>query len=152
MACEFDSEMVDRDDAVEVVDRLLGTRVRLWHRTEPYDDDFVAVCVEFSAEGLAASMRGLMLDYVAGRSLPSFLDTLERDFAGWQGIRVWDSMDHELRIEAQHLTLGHVRLVWSLNRHASQSISSTATVVTDLEAGEQLRQFASAIHRFLLPA
>ncbi|MGW4245595.1 DUF6228 family protein [Nocardia sp. NPDC004722] len=152
MACEFESEMVDQGDALEIMDRSLGTRVRLWHRTKPYGEDNVAVCVELSADGMVASTRGLMLDYVAGRSLPRFLSTLERDFAGWHGIRTWDSMNDELRIEAQHLTLGHVRLVWRLSGGPSESLSWTATVVTHLEAGEQLRQFAAAVHRFLLPA
>lgn len=133
------------------MDRSVGTRVRLWHRTVPYDDDFVAVCVELSAGGMVASTRGLLLDYVSGRSLPGFLGTLERDFAGWQGIRVWDSMDHEFRVEARHLALGHVRLDWSLRRQSSESLSWAATAVTYLEAGEQLRQLAAAIHRFLLP-
>ncbi|MFC9437578.1 DUF6228 family protein [Nocardia sp. NPDC057030] len=152
MTCEFHSEMVDRGEAVEIVDHSLGTRVRLWHRTEPSSDDHVAVCVELSADGMVASMRGLMLDYVAGRSLPSFFSTLERDFIGWQGIRTWDSMDDELRIEARHSTWGHVRLDWHLSRKPSGSLSWTATAVTHLEAGEQLRQFAAAIDRFLLPA
>ncbi|WP_194838741.1 DUF6228 family protein [Nocardia sp. XZ_19_369] len=151
MTCEFDSEMVERDEAIELMDRSDGTGVRLWHRTVPYSDDYVAVCVELSADGMVASMRGLILDYVAGRSLPGFISSLERDFAGWQGIRTWESMDHELRIEARHSTLGHVQLDWSLCRQSSESLSWTATVVTYLEAGEQLRQFAAAIHRFVLP-
>ncbi|MFE3195491.1 DUF6228 family protein [Nocardia sp. NPDC059240] len=133
------------------MDRSAGTRVRLWHRTVPYSDDFVAVCAELSADGMVASLRGLILDYVNGRSLPAFLSTLEQDFAGWQGVRTWESMDHELRIDARHLTLGHVRLDWSLNRQPTESLSWAATVVTHLEAGEQLRQFAAAIHRFVLP-
>ncbi|MFI9408150.1 DUF6228 family protein [Nocardia sp. NPDC052316] len=151
MTCEFESEMVDRGEAIELIDRSDGTGVRLWHRTVPYSDDYVAVCVELSADGMAASMRGLILDYVAGRSLPGFISSLERDFGGWHGIRTWKSMDHELRIEARHLTLGHVRLDWSLSRQLSESPSWAARVVTYLEAGEQLRQFAAAIHRFLLP-
>ncbi|MFJ4649785.1 DUF6228 family protein [Nocardia sp. NPDC088792] len=151
MTCEFDIEMVDRNEAIEVMDRSVDTRVRLWHRTVPYSDDFVAVCVELSGAGMVASMRGLILDVYAGRSLPAFVSALERDFAGWQGIRTWESMDHELQIEARHLNLGHVRLDWSLNRQPSESLSWAATVVTYLEAGEQLRQFAAAIHRFVLP-
>ncbi|GAB0107943.1 hypothetical protein JMUB6875_69460 [Nocardia sp. JMUB6875] len=151
MTCEFDSEMVDRDEAIEVMDRSAETGVRLWRRTVPYSDDFVAVCVELSGDGMVASMHGLILDYVNGRSLPGFLSTLERDFAGWQGIRTWESMNHELRIEARHLTLGHVRLDWTLNRQPSESLTWAATVATYLEAGEQLRQFAAAIHRFVLP-
>lgn len=152
MTCEFENEMVDQGEAIEIVDRSLRTRVRLWHRTKPSSDDNVAVCVELSADGMVASMSGLMLDYVAGRSLPRFLSTLARDFTSWQGIRTWDSMDDELRIEAQHSTRGHIQLVWSLRRQPGGPLSWTATAVTHLEAGEQLHQFAAAIDRFLPPA
>ncbi|WP_297627905.1 DUF6228 family protein [Nocardia sp.] len=69
--------------------------------------------VELSADGMSASIRGLVVDYVAGRSLPRFFDTLEQDFTGWNGVRTWESVEHALRIDAQHLGLGHVRLTWT---------------------------------------
>ncbi|WP_051023373.1 DUF6228 family protein [Nocardia pneumoniae] len=158
MTCEFDREMVDHGEAIEMIDRSFGSRVRLWHRTMPYrdgrpcDDDFVAMCAELSAEGMSASMRGLLVDHVGGRSLSRFVDTLEQDFTGWTGIRTWESMDHELRIDTEHAPLGHVRLTWTLMRQSGFSTSWTATTVTVLEAGEQVRQFAATIHRFLRPS
>lgn len=84
--------MVDRDEAIEVLDRSADTGVRLWHRTVPYSDDFVAVCVELSGDGMVASMHGLILDYVNGRSLPGFLGTLERISLAGKGFgrgRAW---------------------------------------------------------------
>ncbi|MFB8276882.1 DUF6228 family protein [Nocardia colli] len=131
--------------------------MRLWNRTVPYnsgmphDDDYVAMCVELSAEGMSASTHGLMVDYVAGRSLPRFLDALEHDFTGWDGVRTWESMDHELQIAARYLSLGHVRLTWTLQRHQASLTSWTVAMVTDLEAGEQLRRFVAAVHRFFRP-
>ncbi|MFD6104951.1 DUF6228 family protein [Nocardia salmonicida] len=154
MNCEFDEEMVERDEAIELTDRRLGGRVRLWHRSMPYDDGmpyddtFVAMCAELSSDGMSATIRGLLLDEVGGRSLPRFLDSLVADFAGWNGIRTWDTLDHGLRIDAHHI-LGHVQLDWTLTRQTSGRNSWAATTTTCLEAGEQLRQLAAAVHRFL---
>ncbi|MFI9504616.1 DUF6228 family protein [Nocardia sp. NPDC052566] len=156
MICEFDEEMIERNEAIELSDRDLGSRVRLWHRTMPYndgmphDDAFVAMCAELSANGMTATVNGLLLDVVGGRSLPHFLDSLVNDFAGWDGIRSWESLDHELRIDAQHVHR-RIRLDWILTRQSGQQTAWTATTTIKVEAGEQLRQLTAAVHRFLLP-
>ncbi|MFE4455973.1 DUF6228 family protein [Nocardia tengchongensis] len=133
-------------------------RAALWHRTTPYsdgtphDEAFVAACAELSGDGMTATIHGIMLDTVGGRSLPHFLDTLVADFAGWDGIRTWESLNHELRIDAEHLRLGHVQLDWSLTQGPVVDQNAwTATTTMVLEAGEQLRQFAAAVRKFLRP-
>ncbi|MFE3795791.1 hypothetical protein KHQ06_37205 [Nocardia tengchongensis] len=157
MTCEFDESMIEYDEAIQLSNRSLGGRVRLWHRTMPYsdgtphDEAFVAACAELSGDGMTATIRGVMLDTVGGRSLPHFLDTLVADFAGWDEIRTWKSLNRELRIDAEHLRLGHVRLGWSLEQGPFDEIAWTATTTTVLEAGEQLRQFAATVRKFLRP-
>ncbi|GAB2444920.1 DUF6228 family protein [Nocardia tengchongensis] len=150
--------MIEYDEAIQLSNHSLGSRVRLWHRTMPYsdgtphDEAFVAACAELSGNGMTATIRGIMLDTVGGRSLPHFLDTLVADFAGWDGIRTWESLNHELRIDAEHLRLGHVQLDWSLTQGpVADQNAWTATTTTALEAGEQLRQFAAAVRKFLRP-
>ncbi len=156
MICEFDEEMIERDEAIELSDRDLGSRVRLWHRTMPYsdgmpqDDAFVAMCAELSANGMTATVNALLLDVDGGRSLPHFLDSLVNDFAGWEGIRSWESLDHELRIDARHVHR-HIRLDWILTLRSDGQTAWTATSTIKAEAGEQLRQLTAAVHRFLRP-
>jgi hypothetical protein len=153
VGCEFDSESVEAGQAVELVCPDPGNRVRLWNRVAPYGDDVVALCAEFSGDQMRAALHGLTVDFYGGGSLPLFLDGLASEFAGWQGVQSWESLDHDLRVEAQHDPRGYVEMTWTLSpRSCSRPDSWTATVVTALEAGEEMRRLADSVHRFLRPS
>ncbi|MGK8521516.1 DUF6228 family protein [Nocardia asteroides] len=152
MGCEFDAASAELGQAVELMYSALGTKVRLWNRVAPYGDDVVAMCAEFSGDQMCAAVHGLTVDVHGGDSLPRFLDGLAAGFTGWHGVQNWESQDHELCVEAQHDPRGYVAMTWTLSPHnCALRDTWTATVVTVLEAGEEMRRFAESVHRFLGP-
>jgi hypothetical protein len=74
-------------------------------------------------------------------------------FGSWSGIRIWESLDRDLRVEAQHHARGYVEMTWTLSPHdCARPNTWSASVVTGLEAGEEMRRFAVTVHRFLRPS
>ncbi|MFG3616105.1 DUF6228 family protein [Nocardia sp. NPDC047654] len=153
MGCEFDLGSAEDGQAVELIYPTLGSRVRIWNRIAPYDDEIVAFCAELSGEQMRAAVHGLTVDLYEGSSLARFLDGLAAEFTGWSGIRIWESLDRDLRVEAQHHARGYVEMTWTLSPHdCARPNTWSASVVTGLEAGEEMRRFAVAVHRFLQPS
>jgi len=61
-------------------------------------------------DGLSAS-RPVYHGYASGfRDLVLFFEEMERDWRGWDGARSWESLEGDLRIEAQH-AYGHIELI-----------------------------------------
>ncbi|MEU6849116.1 DUF6228 family protein [Actinacidiphila alni] len=50
-----------------------------------------------------------------GGGLDFFLSSLAEDFRGWDGKRVWRSLEDDLTISAEHRPDGHVHLMWGLH-------------------------------------
>lgn len=101
---------------------------------------------ELQLDGLTASAR-VAHNYATGfADLAEFFDLLERDWRGWQGVRNWESLEGDLRIDASH-EFGHVRLRIHLRRGRLDwgNDGWTATGDVTIEAGEQLSQVARDI-------
>ncbi|MFJ4816653.1 DUF6228 family protein [Streptomyces sp. NPDC088801] len=47
-----------------------------------------------------------------GDGLDTFLASLAEDFRGWEGVRAWHSLCHDLTLSAEHRPGGHVQLTW----------------------------------------
>jgi hypothetical protein len=71
--------------------------------------------------------------------LVDFFTDLERDRRGWDGVRIWESLEGDLRIEARH-EYGHVRLRVTLRHSIAEwgSAGWSATADLTVDPGEQL--------------
>jgi hypothetical protein len=78
---------------------------------------------------------------------------LDQDWRGWPGTRTWTAMENEMRLEAVHDGTGHVRIAVTLRRaeRSHDTDAWSARIVLTLEAGEQLRELASAANQLLHP-
>jgi hypothetical protein len=116
---------------------------------------FRAACVRRlpngRAELLAVAIRDV--DLTAGRevyegygngfeSLAAFFEDLAASWRGWRGTRVYESIEHDLRIVATHD--GHVNLRIRLCRSTEPDGWTVETTVR-LDAGEQLSRAAGDI-------
>jgi hypothetical protein len=88
------------------------------------------------------------------RTLRDFLTWLAQDWRGQPGIRAWTAMENEMTLEAAHDGTGHVRITVTLRRawRTHDPDAWPARIALTLEAGEQLRELASAADHFLRPA
>jgi hypothetical protein len=104
------------------------------------------VIAEIRCDGLAASRR-IVHHYASGfTDLADFFDQLSRDWRGWTGVRLWESVEHDLRIEARH-EYGHVQLRTTV-RHDGPGWGNEgweATADMTIEPGEQLTQIAADV-------
>lgn len=80
--------------------------------------------------------------------LARFFDDLAAGWRGWTGERVYESIEHDLRIVATHD--GHVRLRVRLWQSADPDGWTVETVIA-LDAGEQLSQAARDIASVVRP-
>jgi hypothetical protein len=72
-----------------------------------------------------------------------FFDGMARDWKGWDGARVFESLEHDLTLTATHD--GHIRLVVRL-RESTVPDGWDVTVRLGLDPGEQLTDIASGLH------
>ncbi|WP_153426548.1 DUF6228 family protein [Streptomyces alkaliphilus] len=80
--------------------------------------------------------------------LGDFLASLAEDFRGWKGSRVWESLDHSLRISAEHRSRGRVHLTWTLSgTDIERPWDFSCTTVH--AAGEDMRHLAADVRKFL---
>ena len=96
------------------------------------------------ADGLSAS-RTVYHGFATGfRDLADLFGRLEHDWRGWPGVRSWESVEGDLKVEARH-EYGHVQLRVTLRRLGAGWGNLGWTAVADLtiEPGEQLTRIAS---------
>ncbi|MGH9198400.1 MAG: DUF6228 family protein, partial [Acidimicrobiia bacterium] len=98
---------------------------------------------ELHVDGLSAS-RTVFYGYTTGfRDLADLFGQLATDWRGWSGVRVWESIEGDLKIEARHQH-GHVQLRVTLRHQlinrGNEGWSATADLT--LEPGEQLSRIA----------
>ncbi|GIE79046.1 hypothetical protein Aph02nite_49960 [Actinoplanes philippinensis] len=101
---------------------------------------------ELHEDGLTATTMAKVGSGFDGReaTLARFMGDLVADWRGWNGSRVWQSLEHELTVEARHDRRRCVSLHVML-RHSGPSWDDTAwsaTAVFTLEAGEELSRLA----------
>jgi hypothetical protein len=83
---------------------------------EPTDGSPEYVMAELRVQGLSASRR-VTHHYATGfADLADFFGQLEERWTGWNGLREWESLEGELRIEARHV-YGHVQLRVTVRAH-----------------------------------
>jgi hypothetical protein len=133
--------------------------VQRWTLYAPHDPDgdgYVArMQVEVHDDGLSARTTATIDGYPRGGEpdLVAFIRGLAEDWQGWSGRRVWNALEHEMSIAAVHDGRGYVSLAVTLRRQVRpyDDDAWSAKSVFTLEAGEEMRAFASDI-QFLLAA
>ena len=120
--------------------------VRLALADPPYgdDDDVWCLSVEIDGDGMKCEGTAFTL---RGDGLDEFLDDLVRDWRGWQGTRRWETMEHDLRIEATHRGR-FVQLLFVLRRDHKNNAWEVRVPIC-VTPGEALRRLAAQIGRLL---
>jgi hypothetical protein len=100
------------------------------------------VRVRLRVPGLEASLR-VSAHYASGfGDLVVFFRDLASDWRGWQGERVYESLEHDLRLTAVHD--GHVRLTVQLEQTSVPGGWSAAAVLW-LDPGEEMTVAAEGV-------
>lgn len=136
---------VEDDDAAVRLGGPTGW-VRLWNRVHPYDDGMLAFCIEIGSLDMKATMHGVA---VFNEAPEKFVGELAASFAGWTGTKVWESLNHNLWIEAKHKTYGHVDITWRLAPWRMGMDWRAEVTVRDVQAGEQMRGLAEDMRALL---
>jgi hypothetical protein len=77
---------------------------------------------------------------------------LADDWRGWDGSRTWQSVGHELTLEAEHDRIKRVALtVTILPKWSTLSPVWSATCVLDIDPGEQMTNLALGLTTHLGP-
>jgi Family of unknown function (DUF6228) len=130
-----DEAMVGREDgglAFELVER--GPEGEIWY-----------VGVRLRVPGLEASLR-VSAHYASGfGDLVMFFRDLASGWRGWPGQKVYESLEHDLRLTAVHD--GHVRLTVQLEQTWPDGWSASA--VLRLDPGEEMTAAAEGVAALL---
>jgi Family of unknown function (DUF6228) len=108
--------------------------------------DFTDFTARVSAPGLSA--RSHVRSIEGAQGLREFFRSLAADWRGWEGARTWESIEHDLSIEARVDRRGHVRLAFTL-RQSYRAEAWSTTIVVEVDAGEEMTNLASAIDELL---
>lgn len=81
------------------------------------------------------------------KDLIDFFDGMTSDWRGWKGSRVYESLEHDLRIEGTH-DGRHVRLAITLWQSSQPDGWRTSAVIT-VDPGEQLSRVAEEVRSLL---
>ena len=85
----------------------------------------------------------------ASSGLASYFADLAEAWRGWSGPKVWESPEHDLRIEATFRSGGHVRLQFTARNGSIPSWE--ASLQLDVEAGEEMTRIAREVAALLPP-
>lgn len=97
-------------------------------------------------EGLTASVV-VVHHYASGfRDLADFFEQQAQDWRGWEGVREWNSLEGDLRIEARH-EYGHVQMRVTVRKSLAEwgNDGWVATGDLTIDPGEQLTCVAADV-------
>ncbi|MEU9828490.1 DUF6228 family protein [Micromonospora chersina] len=131
------------DDGVEITTEAgLGT-VRLHRATRPWNDEVLDLRCELADSGVSAVTWVRTLN---GDGIVSWAVDLAESYEGWDGVRAWKSLEHDLRIDATHNSRGHVHLRFVIRGPQGCDPSAwEASVVVTLDAGEDMRRLVAEL-------
>lgn len=117
---------------------------------DPYGDGiFLAAEVAVRADGLTASTSAILMG--RDQDLGRYFSGLAADWRGWQGVRRWEALEHQVELEASHDGRARVTLAVTIRRSRAAFAADawSARVVIAIEAGEQLSTVASDLASLL---
>jgi hypothetical protein len=116
---------------------------------DPMDAPPQALVAELHLDGLIASAV-VVHHYASGfQDLAEFFAQHAQDWRGWEGVREWNSLEGDLKIEARH-EYGHVQLRVTV-RKALPDWGNDGWVATGdltIDPGEQLTHIAADMSDF----
>ena len=114
------------------------------------DIDFVDFPVVISGNGL--DVRSWVPDLKG--HLVAFVGEIADDWKGERSDRRWESIEHDMSIEATRSPTGHVSMLFTLRggRRPAEEPTWSVAVTVRLEAGEQISAIASNLRAALLPS
>jgi hypothetical protein len=120
----------------------IGGTFTLSHPQRGEDGELWWVTAGIEVEGLRAATQ-VEPHYASGfDDLVALLDELADNWRGWDGVKSYDSLEHDLALSARHDGVGHVDLTVTLKGpHPPYAWTVSATIVTD--PGEQMVQAAT---------
>lgn len=129
-----------------------GTVVTLGPGADPFHDgyDFVDFPVTLSSDGLSATSSVRTVEGPSQMALSLFMDDLASEWKGLRFERTWESIEHDLTIEARSDPLGHLMLTFDL-RESHEANGWSARVTVKVEPGQEMAQVAAAARRLLRP-
>jgi hypothetical protein len=126
-----------------------GAVVTIGKRSDSFHDgyDFVDFPLTISADGLSAMSSVRSVEGSSPMSLRRFLRALADDWRGEQGEQTWESIEHDLTIEARRRP-GYVDLGFIL-RESYRTDAWTVRAVVAVEAGEEMARVARVVEVLL---
>ena len=109
--------------------------------TDPYGDGYVRTAdAEIRAYGVTARTTATFSVESGRVDLAGFFAGLAADWRGWNGVRRWQALEHEMEVEAWHDGRANVMLAVTMRRpeHTYADDAWSARVVFTIEAGEEL--------------
>jgi len=101
--------------------------------------------VRISAPGMTAETT--VMNAGDGNELPEFIQELAGSFRGWGGTRTWESLEHQLQVEATWADGGHVRLRFQITPGVYGHWD--ACVIVPVEAGAEMQALADTLAGYL---
>ena len=135
------------DDGVEISTEPGRGSVRLRGAERPWNDEVLDFQCELADAGVNAAT---WVRTLGGDGIAPWAADLAESYRGWDGVRTWESLEHDLRIDAMHDGRGHVRLRFVIRGpRAYESDAWEASVVVTLDAGEGMRRLAAELDDLL---
>ena len=113
---------------------------------DPPDAPPQSLTAELHLDGLAASVV-VVHHYASGfRDLVHFFEQQAQDWRGWEGVRQWESLEGDLKVEARH-EYGHVQLRVTVRKMLPNWGNNGWLATGDLtiDPGEQLTRIAADV-------
>ncbi|ASW54873.1 DUF6228 family protein [Plantactinospora sp. KBS50] len=131
------------DDGVEISAEPGRGSVRLHCPHRPWDDLVLDLRCELDDVGVDAVTSVRTLD---GDGIVAWADSLAESFHGWDGVRTWQSLERDLRIDATHDGRGHVSLRFVIRGPQGYEPGAwEASVVVTLDSGEDMRRLVAEL-------
>jgi Family of unknown function (DUF6228) len=125
------------DDGVEITAESGRASVRLRSAGRPWSDEVLDLQCELADDGVNAASWVRTLN---GDGIVSWAADLAESYRGWDGVRTWESLEHDLRIDAIHDGRGHVSLRFVIRGPRGYEPGAwEASVMVTLDAGEDMR-------------
>src|SRR5262249_46137098 len=85
-----------------------------------------------------------------GDGIVDWADDLAESYRGWDGVRTWESLEGDLRIDATHDGQGHVNLRFVVRGPRGYEPDAwEASVVVTVDAGEDMRSLVAELDSLL---
>ncbi|MGC1211525.1 MAG: DUF6228 family protein [Micromonospora sp.] len=131
------------DDGVEIFAEAGSAAVRLRSAERPWDDEVLDLRCELADDGVSAVTWVRTLH---GDGIVSWAADLAESYQGWDGVRGWESLENDLRIDATHDRRGHVSLRFVIRGPRGYDPGGReASVMVVLDAGEDMRRLVAEL-------